>query len=397
MKQTILLATTVNWPSAARLAGAFTLLGASVEAVAPRNHVLHASRYPKHIHRYRPLQPLDSIAKAIHTAEPDLVIPCDDRALALLLAVPGCEPLLRRSLGPLEHYPVLTARSPSLAAAREDGIEAPLTLAVPDHTDLAGALGAVGLPCVMKTDASWGGNGVKLVRTREEAEKAYAKLKGPPERWRSVARALLRKDMHYIAEAWTPRTALVNVQAFVPGKPATSVFAARDGQVLAALHMDVIACEGGTGPASRMRRIDSPAMDEAAHKIAARFSLNGLHGLDFMRDEAGVAHLIEINPRATQICHLALGPDLPAALLGVPARRPVTSKAQIALFPQLVKGARGDLSIYEDIPWDDPVMLHAAAAGCLPEAEELELIPEFSPSAHGPRIFRRPVYGPPAH
>ena len=150
MKQKILLATTLNWPSTARLAGAFAMLGAAVEAVAPRRHVIHASRYPKHVHRYAPLDPHVSFAKAIRTAEPDRVIACDDRALAILLALSGFEHLLRHCLGALESYAVLTARSPSIAAAREEAITAPLTLPVPDASCLPGVLAEVGLPCVLK-------------------------------------------------------------------------------------------------------------------------------------------------------------------------------------------------------------------------------------------------------
>jgi len=394
MKQKILLATTVDWPSAARLAGAFAELGACVEAIAPRRHALHASRYPKHIYRYAPLDPQASFARAIHSAEPDRVIPCDDRALALLLSLRPVEALLRHSLGPLESYAVLMARSPSMAAAREEGIAAPLTLGVPDIAALPEALERVGLPCVLKTDASWGGGGVKFVRTQGEAEKAFAALQGPPGRLRSLARVFVRKDLHFLAEALAPRAAVVNVQAYVPGKPATSVFAARDGRVLASLHMNVVDWEGATGPARRMRRVECPVMEEAARKIAVRFRLSGLHGLDFVRDGEGVPHLIEINPRATQICHLALGPDLPAALLGVEPRPAITTRAEIALFPQLLAGERGGQEVYEDVPWDDPAVLRAAAGGAVPDAEAIDIIPEFSSPAGAPAIFRRPVYGP---
>jgi ATP-grasp domain len=389
MKQKILLATTVNWPSAARLAGAFSMLGARVEAVFPRDHVLGACRYVDRTHRYRPLHAVQSMADAVAAAAPDFVIPCDDRALMLLLSLDGFRPLLERSLGPLQSYRVLTARAPSIAAAREEGITAPLTLAVPDLACLKDALAQVGLPCVMKTDGSWGGGGVKFVRTLDDAERAFGQLECPPSRLRSLTRAVLRRDLNFLAEALEPRPAPVNVQALVAGKPATSVFAARDGKVLAALHMDVVTWSGDTGPASLMQRTASRQMDEAVRKIAARFKLNGLQGLDYVRDRDGTPHLIEINPRATQICHLALGPDLPAALLGQPARPRVTECTRIALFPQLVEMPDLAGSVYQDIPWDDPAVLRAAAGDGLPEAVELEVIPEFARAAGGPPIVRR--------
>jgi len=389
----ILLATTVNWPSAARLAGAFVVLGACVEAVAPREHVLAVSRYPKHVHRYAPLEPHASFARAICAAEPDLVVPCDDRALAVLLALDGFEPLLRRSLGRLESYAVLMTRSASIAAAREEGIEAPLTIAVGDESELAESLDRAGLPCVMKTDASWGGGGVRIERTRDEAERACGELKGPPPRLVSLARAFRRRDLHFLREAMSPRPALVNVQAFVPGKPATSVFAARDGEVLASLHMGVVDWNGATGPASHMKRVDCPYMERAARKIAARFGLSGLHGLDFVRDAAGVAHLIEINPRATQICHLALTADLPAALLGVRPRPAVTAAPEVALFPQLLSGPRYACGVYEDLPWDDPAVLRAAARAAGATAEGIDTVLEFLPVVQGAPDSEGPVYG----
>lgn len=394
MTPKILLVTTVTWPSAARLAGAFATLGACVEAVAPRHHVLAVSRYPGHVHRYAPLAPHASIANAIRAAAPDTVIPCDDRALALLLSLPESDALLRRSLGPLESYATLTTRSASIAAACEEGIAAPLTLSVPHAASLAQALERVGLPCVMKTDASWGGGGVRVVRDLAEAEQAYAALKGPPARWRSVCRAVLRKDAHFIADAITPRAARVSVQAFVPGRPATSVFAARDGIVLAALHMDVVSWEGATGPARSMQRVECAKMDEAARRIAARFRLNGFHGLDFVRDAAGVPHLIEINPRATQICHLALGADLPAALYGLPSRPAVTDKTLIALFPQLLTVAQHDAAVYEDVPWDDPAVLHSALE---PFGEGSDRLCEFEAPADALPVLRGFVEPSPGH
>ncbi|GAA0554871.1 hypothetical protein FHS83_001796 [Rhizomicrobium palustre] len=387
MRTKILLVTTVNWPSAARLAGAFANLGAMVEAVFPRGHVLRLCRYLSKAYRYRPLDGAASLSEAIVAAKPDRVIPCDDRALSLLLSLSEFSPLLETSLGPRGAYEVLTARAPSIAAAREIGVCAPLTLAVESRATLRDALYEVGLPCVMKADGSWGGGGVKFVSSFGEATRAYDELEGPPNRLRSLARAMMRGDAHFLLEARNPLPSRVNVQALVPGKPATSVFAAREGQVLAALHMDVLSWSGDTGPASLMARVDDPVMQIACEKIAKRFALNGLIGLDFMRDAQGAPHLIEVNPRATQICHLALNADLPAALLGALARDPVTTGRQIALFPQLLSAGILPHTIYQDIPYDDPAVLAEVAGALLPEAEALCEIGEFL----------RPDYAPPIH
>ena len=377
MKAKVLLVTTVPYSAAARLAGAFAVLGASVEAVFPSGHPLAVSRYVDHAYRYRPLAGEASLGAAIAAAKPDHIIPCDDRAVILLAGLKAHTDQIARSLGPLSGYQTLLARAPSMAAAREVGIAAPLTLAVDTSEALAAALPDIGLPCVMKADASWGGAGVQFVCSAAEAGRALAKLQGPPSRLRSLIRAAKRKDLHFLEAARNPQKAIVNLQALIGGKPATSVFVARDGKVLAVQHMDVVSWSGDTGPARIMARVSDPVMDEAAAKIAARFQLNGFHGLDYVRDAAGVPHLIEINPRATQICHLALDGDLPAALLGVPRREPVTDRKQIALFPQLLTAADLPREVFRDIPWDDPKVLRLQAGNALPEAAGLEAIAEF--------------------
>lgn len=373
MTESVLLVTTVPYSAAARLAGAFASLGCRVEAVFPHGHPLGCSRYVAATHRYSALAPQSALEAAIRAADPDRVVACDDRALALLLTLTRFEPLLRRSFGALENYPVLCARAPSMAAARAEGIAAPLTLAVHDLDDLAAALAAVGLPCVMKTDSSWGGEGVRFVKTVEEAQAGFVRMRGPPSRLRSLVRAARRKDLHFLAQARHPTPAVVNLQAWVEGSPATTVFAAREGKVTAIQHMDVVYWQGATGPASVMQCAADPVMDAAAAKIAARFGLSGLHGLDFMRDGAGQPHLIEVNPRATQICHLPLDGDVAAALVGAPARPATTDLRQIALFPHLL--VLGDLpaAVYPDIPWDDPAVVRQAGGDALlPPAKAAE-------------------------
>jgi len=377
MIQKILLATTVAWPSAARLAGAFAGLGCQVEAVFPRGHVLGVSRYVSRDYPYRPLRPQASFRAAIAAAKPDIVIPCDDRALGCLLSLyaAGFDPgaAIARSLGCVASYPAMRTRSRSIAIAREEGVLAPLTIPVADEGELVRGLETIDLPAVLKTDGSWGGDGVAVVCTRDEASAAFRKLKGPPSRLRSVVRIFNRDDLNFLHHALTPKTATVHLQRFVQGRPATSAFACRGGEVLAAIHMDVVDSQGATGPASLLKRVDCGQMDNAVRRIAARFQLSGLHGLDFVRDKDGAAHLIEVNPRATQICHLALGAgqDLPAALLGLPPRPAATDKTLIALFPQAWQrdglGSR-PAAAYEDVPWDDPLVVHASIGTDLPDA-----------------------------
>jgi hypothetical protein len=371
MTQKILLATTVKWPSAAYLAGAFASLGCSVEAVFPRGHVLAVSRYIGRAHAYHPLRPHSSLAAAIAAAKPDLIVPCDDRAVSHLLSIHAATPapeiseLLVHSMGRMESYPFMLARSRAIAIAQADGISTPLAVAVTNESEFWRAVERVGLPAVFKADGSWGGDGVVVVRTREEAGRAFRRLAFPPSGLRCLVRTVLRNDAHFLQEALAPKTPTVQLQQFIRGKPATSAFACRDGEVLATIHMDVMESRGTTGPASLIKRIECSRMDEAVRRIARRFGLSGLHGLDFVRDEGGVPHFIEINPRATQICHLALGMghDLVSALLGRPPRPIATDEPLIALFPQAWQSGHpvpDSQAAYLDVPWDDPAVLTAA-------------------------------------
>jgi hypothetical protein len=387
MKRKVLLVTTAPPSSAARLAGAFSTLGASVEAVFPRWAPIAASRYLDRAYRFRPLVGEASLSEALRASNPDFVVPCDDRAVALLTSLTEFTALLECSLGPLAGYSILMARTPAMTAAREEGIVAPLTRAVDCAAALPEALKEVGLPCVMKTDSSCDGTGVKFVCSMKDVKHAFAALQGPPSRLCSLVRAVKHKDMYYLDAALNPVKATVNLQALVPGRPATSMFAAKDGKVLAAQHMDVVTWSGDAGPATVMARVADPVMDEVAAKIAARFHLSGLHGLDFVRDTTGFPHLVGVNSRATQTCHLPLDADLPAAMLGVSARLPVTDQKRIALFPQLLTAGDPSPSVFRDIPWDDPKLLRVQSGAALPEAAELEAIAQFE------RPFGRLGYG----
>jgi hypothetical protein len=94
-----------------------------------------------------------------------------------------------------------------------------------------------------------------------------------------------------------------------------------------------------------------------------------LYGFDFMLEgHTENAYLIEINPRTTQVGHLALGAghNLPAALYsalsgdGVPATPKVTEKDTIVLFPQeWMRDPTSEFlqSGYHDVPWEEPALV----------------------------------------
>src|SRR3954471_13105830 len=371
----ILLSTTVSWTSTARHASGFALAGCEVEALAPARAPVRLSRYVSRSYVHRSLSVLASLRGAIRKAKPDLVVSCDDRAVSYLLRLYESEPagsdiarVIARSLGKPQQYRSLMARETFLRNAAELGIRVPETLPVTNRDALQAAIGATGLPAVLKADGTWGGEGVSIVRTMEEALVAFLKLANPPGRLRSVARAIRRRDGHWLISALAPSKRAISIQKFIAGRPAASAFAAWKGEVVSAVCYDVLSADSSIGPPSVIRQIDCAEITRATRLIAQHHGLSGLHGMDFIRDEAGHVHLIEINPRATQGGTLPFGagravPAGPASCVMPPARpRPAIANDTVVFFPG--EWLRNPASTYlgtahHDVPEDDPLVLRA--------------------------------------
>jgi hypothetical protein len=378
MTRKVLLVTTVDWTSTARYAGGFAAASWSVEALCPRRAPARLSRYVGECHPYRPLLAIRSLRKALAKSQPDLVVPCDDRAVGLLLKLYKNElaskgehaptvALLRRSLGELENFDELLPRAASMQASAKLGIRTPETISITTLEQFDLAISLLGLPAVLKVDGSWGGEGVVVARTKEDAMAAFHRLSRPVSRLRSLARALRRKDSHFLLDAVFAPKPVVSVQKFVAGLSANSAFACWQGEVTGEIHYDVLVSDGHGGPPNVIRRVDCQQMAEASRKIAKHFGLSGIYGLDFIRDEAGDVHLIEINPRTTQGGTLAFGEgrDLPSALAGSvtrseATRRPAITSDVVAFFPrewQRDQASPYFLTGHHDVPWDDPAVL----------------------------------------
>jgi len=382
VKPTVLIVTTSRWFPTARLAMALAGAGCLVDAICPAGHPLGKMRAVRRVQAYQGLTPLHSFAEAIAAATPDLIVSGDDVATCHLHHLydrerrrgPGgawvCE-LIERSLGAAESFPVVYARTAFMNMAREEGIRAPKTEVISNLSDLKNWVARVGLPTVLKADGTSGGEGVRVAHTLEEAERAFCALQAPPLLARAAKRALLDQDKSLVWRSLFRRRSVVNAQALVAGHEATSTVACWKGAVLASLHFEVVNKRSSVGPSSVLRLIENAEMSTAAEKMVRRLKLSGIHGFDFMLEaDTGNAHLIEINPRTTQVGHLALGAghDLPAALYSAVSGEPfraapkVTENDTVALFPQewLRDPASPFLtSAYHDVPWEEPELLRA--------------------------------------
>jgi len=384
-KPKILLATTCRWFSAARLVIAFTRAGFTVEAVSPSNHPILLTKTLEASHPFHSFQPAKSIRLAIEKSRPDIVIPCDDLAAIHLRALyekvssentPASRQLralVVRSIGDASSYPILASRYKLLALARELGISTPATQEVSSSDDVRSWCAANSFPAVLKADGTSGGQGVRIVKTLEEALAAFRSLRAPAPALVVLKRATIDRDRNLV-QPWLQRKRhTVSIQKFVPGRDFNIAVGCWQGEVISTVGAEVLETWRPHGPASVIRLVPSGPMLDAARSLVRRLQLSGLCGFDFLVDrETGEHTLIEINPRATQTAHIPLGPehDIPTALFSAmtgEAREAlsVTNNEEIALFPQAWQSAppRPHLaSAYHDVPWEAPQLVRAGEA-----------------------------------
>ena len=385
MKPTVLIVTTVRWFPTARLAVALANAGFTVDAVCPSRHPLGKTHAVRKMHAYHGLSPLASLRDAITDATPDLIAPGDDLATQHLHSLHEQEgsagksgadvrALIERSLGAPENFRTLYARSKFIKLSEEQGVRVPQTAVIADASDLRKWIAHAGLPTILKADGSSGGTGVRVVRSFEDAERALEDLQAPPLLARAAKRALIDQDVTLVWPSLFRRRSVVNAQAFLAGREATSAVACWNGEILASLHFEVVNKVGSSGHATVLRLIDNREMATAAESMVRRLGLSGMHGFDFMLEtQTGNAYLIEINPRSTQVGHLTfgLGRDIPAALFAavcgqkVHPTPSVTQDHTIALFPQeWIRDPSSAFlqSAYHDVPWDRPELIRACVS-----------------------------------
>jgi thioesterase domain-containing protein len=291
-----LVVTTFNWPITASLVAALIRNGFKVVALCPPRHPMRRETGLVW-HRLPWRHPERALKNLVARVAPDLVLPCDEPALDMVRSIspslPGiCTPL---------------SRSEANDIARDAGVKAPQMQPIEDAAELDAWIVAHGLPIVLKTDGSWGGRGVAIVRDKAQALAMWRRLSRGPSLLRAVKRALLNADRSVLQDLVHGHRPRVNAQVHVPGRDANVALAVNDGKVLAAVAVEVLEHRCENGPARLVRVIDHPGILAAAVRLMECLRLTGLVGIDFILDAEGAAHLIEINARVTPTCRLALG------------------------------------------------------------------------------------------
>lgn len=373
----VLLTDTNRWALAARLAMTLSEVGCQVSAVCPMpGHALLKTRAVQRTFPYSGLYPLASLTAAIEAVDPDIIVPSCDRGVghlhelyARVQARGGPQSkiatLIERSLGLPASHSTISSRYDLLALAREEGVLVPNTSRVDSPEDLESWRARESFPWVLKADGTWGGGGVKIIRTPDQVQPSFVQLARMFRLVRAFKRLLVNRDSFWLRPWWTRSPHAVTVQSYIHGRPANCAVVCWKGRVLAGIGVEVVSSEGVTGPASVVRVVDNADMMFAAERIASRLGLSGFFGLDFMIEEGSrAAYLIEMNARTTPLCHLRLGKgrDMAAALwaqlTGQPTSEapPVSQNEMIAYFPE---ASESELlkSCFQDIPQGEPELI----------------------------------------
>lgn len=371
----ILLATTGQLPSTARLAMELHEAGARVSLISPSNHPARALGLFLNKTLYRAFSPRQSLERALINYRPDMVIPCDERTVRDLHAIckttnhPQIRLLIENSTAPAKSFPTVTSRAALLALAQHQGVRVPASMPLQNIRGLDRWKAENQAPFVLKADGSWAGFGVRIISDASVAEDAFLKMTRPAS-GRLAFRESFLEGNHFGIRSWLRRERpTMSVQGYIDGWPANIGVACWQGDVLAAVCAESVATTSATGPSTVARIIHNAEMLDAAKRVVMALGLSGMIGFDFMIEAAtGAAYLIEMNPRNTPICAVRLGSgrDLAEALVARLESRPMrerpprTERDIVVFFPDTWKEDPANhflRSGYHDVPWEQPKLV----------------------------------------
>jgi hypothetical protein len=374
----VLLVSATAWPACAKLAIAFLRHGCHVEAVCASGHPLAYVSGIRRIYPYRAWTSLRSLETALYASAPDLIVPCDDGVVRqlhhLYRIVPALREVIERSLGSAEYYDIVDSRAMFMRVAEDLGVRVADTVEVDTIADLEAWFATHRESAVLKVDDTYAGKGVRMVDSFARAENALHGLRRRPGLLLAVARWFALRDVLGLWRWAHHRARPLTLQRHVRGAPANAMIACKEGKLLALVAVKVLWSEGETGPACVAQVIENDDIKLAAERVAARLSLSGFHGLDFILDvETGHASLIELNPRCTQLGHLAIRRDGDLAGALCRAMLPTCElqmqeciqEQTIAFFPQVLfaSGRCSQLKdAHIDIPWSEIELVRQLAA-----------------------------------
>jgi hypothetical protein len=372
----VLLISADKWELGARFSAELRKRGFAVGVIAPRGRMVRKALTGDAYYDFRRFWKVDWFGRVAELWSPDFIICVDDRARQSLLryytkalSLPECDnvqmiQLIRKSLGAPEAFPLLE-KSRLMTLAARLGVRCPPTAVISDINALCERLDRSVFPVVLKADGGFGGRAVRIVRNRQDAITAFRELQWPvswPERLKKALGGIAARLPRFPQ----PQRAVVSLQSFVKGRPANRAVLCWEGKVLAGISAEAIEVSNDTGPATVIKVIGDPELNNAVARMVEHLGITGFCGFDFVLDELRRPWLIEANPRVTPICHIRWGADMIGAFhTKLTGRPPVGGPGQItqdrvALFPHewLRDPCSPHLySCYHDIPWDHPRLI----------------------------------------
>jgi len=370
-----LIIATTPWPLSGRLAVRLIAHGCEVAALCPRGHVLGNVAGMGPLFTYRARNSVAMLERAVAAAAPDIVIPCDDRAVWQLHELqerrPDLRGLIETSLGRAAAFPAVRSRSRVMEVARECGIRVPETQPLESAGDVRAWFRTQPGAAVVKVDGTWGGSGVQIVHTEEQALLAMQRFSAPERRGSSWKRWLINHDPLAFWQGWGGTARHISIQRFISGRPANCMLATWQGRLLGMVSVEVLCTQGKTGASTIVRLIRNETMLRDAQRLTESLGLSGFHGLDYILEEGTERpFLIELNARCTQLGHLVLPGQgdlagLLCAQLGARDRagdRPELpiDRDIIAFFPQALAWNPDSPYMqqsHHDIPWAQPALV----------------------------------------
>jgi hypothetical protein len=387
----VLVCASMWWPLSARLATALVRHGCNVSAICPPRHPLRFVTGIESVFPYRGLKSIGALKSAILAARPTLIVPCDDSVVWQLHELhaqnPDLRSLIERSLGADIAYPVLRSRAAFLQVATELGIRVPATRTLTSIEELN--TWRTDNPAVLKRDGTWGGSGVAIVHSLPSAQAAFRRLSQPIGAGTAWKRFLINLDPVALWSWKRQEPPRITLQEFIEGRPANSMIACWQGELLGIVSVEVLTSQGATGAATVVRLVQNEEMERAAQLLVRQFMLSGFHGLDFVLDQkTGAAHLIEINPRCTQLGHLRLASqgDLAGVLSAKLRNRPIPAVTDpqdcrpgetVAFFPQAIQWNPNSPYLRygkHDVPWEEPALVLELLRDAWPDRKWLSRI-----------------------
>ena len=179
---------------------------------------------------------------------------------------------------------------------------------------------------MLKLDGTTGGQGVRIIRTREEARAGYRDLVRKKLALFALQRRLINRDPFWLMDWRMGVRPVISAQSFVQGRAGNLALFCREGEVLGATLAESESSAYDTGPSTFVRILEREDFLDKARALMRRLGLSGFCGLDFIIDEASAQPvLIEMNPRITPLSALRPGgradpvAGAAMALLGRPA------------------------------------------------------------------------------